>query len=93
LEQKIRFDYTMSSFDGVESPVTVQDFLDKYNEDIELVVLSSNLGFAPEIDQAESALEKHEAQQQQLSSPGVAELKNLDKQHDNVINRLLALIH
>lgn len=83
----------MQSFDSQGSELTVGEFLDRYNEDIEYCVLASNLGFAAEIDQAESALEKHEAQQQLLSTPGVAELKNLDKEHDNVINRLLALIH
>jgi hypothetical protein len=59
VEQKMRFDYTMSSVDSEGSPLTVQDFLNKYNEDIEYGVLFSNLGFAAEIDQAESALEKH----------------------------------
>jgi hypothetical protein len=93
VEQKMRFDYTMNSVDSEPSPLTVQDFIDNYNEDIEYGVLFSNLGFAAEIDQAESTLEKHESQQQLLSSPGVSELKNLDKKHDNVINRLLALIH
>ena len=45
----------MSTFD-VETPVTVADFINKYNADIEFCVLASNYGFAAEIDQAESAL-------------------------------------
>jgi F0F1-type ATP synthase epsilon subunit len=82
----------MSSLDS-ESPLTVGDFIERYNEDIEYCVVASNYGFAAEIDQAESALEKHEAQQHLLAESGVAELKKLDKEHDNVINRFLALIH
>lgn len=92
-EQKVRFDYTISSLDA-ETPVTVGDFIDAYNEDIEYCVLASNYGFAAEIDQAESALEKHERQQQSgTSAPGIKELKHLDGAHDNFINRLMALIH
>ena len=48
----------MGSID-VETPLTVGDFIDRYNEDIEYFILAFNLGFAAEIDQANSALEKH----------------------------------
>lgn len=82
----------MSSLDA-EVPVTVGDFIKQYNEDIEHCVLCSNYGFAAEIDQAPSALNKHEVQQQLLSEQGVEELKNLDEKHDNFINRLMAIIH
>ena len=92
-EQKVRFDYTLSSLDA-ETPETVGDFIDAYNEDIEYCVLASNYGFAAEIDQAESPLEKHEGQQQSsTNTPGIKELKYLEEQHDNFINRLMALIH
>jgi nucleoid-associated protein YejK len=92
LEQKTRFNYTLASFD-VSSPETIGDFLTRYNESIEELVLLSNYGFAAEIDQEGSALEKHEAQEHYNSSPGVQELKKLDKEHDNIINRLLAYLH
>lgn len=92
VEQRVRFEYTLSSYD-TEAPTTVGEFIDKYNEDIEACVLASNFGFAAEIDQEPSALEKHEAQQHLLSAPGVAELRNLNKAHDNFFNRLLAYIH
>ncbi len=46
---------------------------------IETLVLISNNGFAAEIDQANSALEKHESQQHLNFAPGVQELKKLDK--------------
>ena len=91
-EQRLRLDYTMGSFDA--SPAeTIEDFLDRYNESIESLVLISNNGFSAEIDQAESALEKHENQQHMNFAPGVQELKNLDKEHDNFFNRLLAFLH
>ena len=57
-EQKLRFDYTIGSFDA-SAPETVEEFLERYNENIEELVLISNNGFAAEIDQGESALEKH----------------------------------
>ena len=91
-EQKLRFDYTLGSFDA-SAPETVEDFLDRYNESIETLVLISNNGFAAEIDQAESALEKHENQQHLNFAPGVEELKKLSKEHDNFFNRLLAFLH
>ena len=69
------------------------DFLERYNEDIEELVLMSNMGFAAEIDQAESALEKHENQQHYNYATGVQELKNLKPEHDNLFNRLLAYFH
>ncbi len=55
LEQKVRFEYTLGSFDA-NAPQTIEDFLERYNQDIEFLVLLSNQGFAAEIDQAESAL-------------------------------------
>jgi len=76
IEQKTRFTYTLDSFDA-STPETIGDFLERYNEDIEELVLISNYGFAAEIDQADSALEKHEAQEHYKSSPGVQELKRL----------------
>lgn len=91
-EQKLRFDYTLGSFDA-SAPETVEDFLNRYNENIEELVLISNNGFAAEIDQAESALEKHESQEHLNFAPGVEELKKLSKEHDNFFNRLLAYIH
>lgn len=92
LEQRFRFDYTLSSFDA-ESPLTVGDFLNRYNEDIEYCVLASNYGFAAEIDQAESALEKHFIQQEITRNTGVEDLKNLDESHNTFINRLLRFLH
>ena len=92
LEQRFRFNYTLSSFDA-ESPLTVGDFINRYNEDIEYCVLASNYGFAAEIDQTDSALEKHYLDQDVSYVPGVLELKNLDKEHNTFINRLLALLH
>lgn len=92
IEQKTRFTYTLDSFD-VSSPETIGDFLKRYNESIEELVLISNYGFAAEIDQADSALEKHEAQEHYNSPPGVQELRKLDKEHDNIFNRLLAYLH
>lgn len=65
----MRYDYTLGSFDA-NAPENVEDFISHYNEDIESLILISNLGFSAEIDQAESALEKHE-QQQSGVSPGV----------------------
>ena len=44
-EQKVRFDYTMSSIDQ-EIPATPAEFIRRYNEDIETLVLASNFGFA-----------------------------------------------
>ena len=70
VEQKTRFEYTLSSFDG-DIPETVGDFIEKYNEAVEALILVSNFGFSAVIDQADSALEKHEQQQHELSSPGV----------------------
>jgi hypothetical protein len=92
LEQKVRFDYTLSSFDS-EIPETVGDFIDRYNEDIEACVLASNFGFAAEIDQAPSALEKHENSEHLNIVPGLQELRNLGKEHNNFLNRLLAYLH
>lgn len=91
-EQKFRFDYTLASLDA-DAPQTVGEFLERYNESIESLVLISNNGFAAEIDQGESALEKHENQQRLNYAPGVEELKNLSKENDNFFNRLLAYIH
>lgn len=92
VEQRLRQDYTLGSFDA-SAPETIEEFLDRYNESIESLVLISNNGFAAEIDQAESALEKHENQQHLNFAPGVQELKKLDKEHDNFFNRLLAFLH
>jgi hypothetical protein len=92
LEQKVRHDFTLSAFD-LSAPATVGDFLDQYNEHIEELVLMSNMGFAAEIDQAESALEKHENQQHYNYATGVQELKSLKPEHDNLFNRLLAYFH
>lgn len=91
-EQKLRFEYTLGSFDA-SAPETIEDFLDRYNDNIESLVLLSNNGFAPEIDQGESPLEKHENQEHLNFAPGVDELKKLSKEHDNFFNRLLAYIH
>jgi len=91
-EQKVRFDYTMSSFD-VAAPENIGEFLDRYNEDIETLILVSNGGFAAEIDQGISALEKHEQMEFNSFPTGVQDLKNLSKEHDNFFNRLLAFFH
>ena len=56
-------------------------------------MLASNLGFAAEIDQSPSALNKHEAQQQEITGSGLHELQNLDPKHDNFVNRFLAFMH
>lgn len=56
-------------------------------------MLASNFGFAAEIDQAESPLEKHEREEQCKTYPGVMELKTLEGSQKNFINQLLAYIH
>ena len=82
----------MSSYD-VETPLTISDFVNKYNADIEFCILASNYGFAAEIDQAESPLEKHLKEQQAVNRSGIKELENLEPEHNNFINRFLAYIH
>lgn len=60
----------MDYFD-VNTPETVEEFLATYNQNIESLILYSNMGFAAEIDQEGSALEKHEIQQKNNTAPGV----------------------
>lgn len=76
IEQQMRFEATMNSFDN-STPKTPNEFLARYNEDIETMVLISNLGFAAEIDQAESALEKHFSEEKLSINKGVEDLKQL----------------
>jgi short-subunit dehydrogenase len=92
LEQKNRFDLTLSSFDAAQ-PETIGELIDRYNEEIEVCVLTSNFGFAAEIDQAESPLERHEHEEQTKTYPGVMDLKRLEGGQKNFINQLLAYIH
>ena len=71
----------------------MEQLVKRYNECIEELVLASNLGFAAEIDQADSALEKHYMAEQVHREEGVADLKSLQGDNDNVFNRVLAYLH
>ena len=76
VEQRARYELTLASFDA-NSPQTIEEFLERYNQEIERLVLISNFGFAPRIDQPDSALEKHEVEEHVDQPTGLKELSSL----------------
>jgi hypothetical protein len=87
--------HASTSFFSKNKPETLGEFLDKYNELIEHLVLASTMGHSPFIPQAPTTLEKHYVQEMAntAGSEGVSELNELKGDSNNFINRAMSLLH